>query len=323
MGSGDGTGAALLMEIPKVDLRGLEPDTPGWARARAAVTASMTAHGCVVVVHDALGAELRQALFGRALPQLFALPFEAKKRSGCFINGPHRGYVGQVPSEALESVPIQDAGDPGSIRAFSDDLWPQGNQEFCDTVVEFAKNMLELEQTVERLILEGLGTRDESIASHLGSLSHLVRMTLYGTPPDKETGISLRAHRDEHMTTVLAQHEVGGLEVQVGDGRWVAVPPEPGTLTVMAGDQFRVVTNGRVPGCVHRVRTPSGRVRFSALLNRRCKGQAVLRAIDELVDDDHPLMYNPCGPEEYRAFRLSEEGRNLSDPLKAFCGVER
>jgi hypothetical protein len=95
---------------------------------------------------------------------------------------------------------------------------------------------------VERLILEGLGTRDESIASHLGSLSHLVRMTLYGTPPDKETGISLRAHRDEHMTTVLAQHEVGGLEVQVGDGRWVAVPPEPGTLTVMAGDQFRVRT---------------------------------------------------------------------------------
>ncbi|RLM69034.1 hypothetical protein C2845_PM17G10330 [Panicum miliaceum] len=322
MGSGDGT-MAPPMEIAKVDLRDLEPHTPEWARARAAVTASITAHGCVVVVHDALGAELRQALFGRAMPQLFALPLEAKNRSGCFINGPHRGYVGQVPSEALESVPIPDADEPGSIGPFAGRLWPQGNEEFCDTVVEFVKNMMKLEETVERLILEGLGAREESIASHLGSLSHLVRMNLYGTPPDEETGISLRAHRDEHMTTVLAQHEVGGLQVQVGEGRWIAFPPEPGTLTFMAGDQFRVVTNGRVPGCVHRVRTPSGRERFSVLLNRRRKAPGVLRAMDDLVDDDHPLMFNPCGPEEYRAFRLSEEGRNLSDPLKAFCGVER
>jgi hypothetical protein len=49
--------------------------------ARDVVTAAMVAHGFVVVAHDALGPELRQALFGRTMPQIFALPSEAKAPS--------------------------------------------------------------------------------------------------------------------------------------------------------------------------------------------------------------------------------------------------
>lgn len=119
-----------------------------------------------------------------------------------------------------------------------------------DTIVSFAKNVLDLEQTVERMVLEGLGARGESIASQLSSQSHTIRATLYGAPlppgeDDAAAGdvsLSLHAHRDEHMTTVIAQHEVGGLEVQDAgdDGRWLAVPPDPGTLVFMAGDQFTV-----------------------------------------------------------------------------------
>ncbi|KAF0899139.1 hypothetical protein E2562_013365 [Oryza meyeriana var. granulata] len=69
------------MANPKVDLRGLKPGTPGWEEARTAVTASMVAHGCVVVAHGALGPELREALFGHAMREVFELPAEAKQRS--------------------------------------------------------------------------------------------------------------------------------------------------------------------------------------------------------------------------------------------------
>ncbi|CAL4984410.1 unnamed protein product [Urochloa decumbens] len=247
MGSGNGeatTTTKLTEEIGKVDLRGLEPGTPGWAEARAAVTSSMAAHGCVVLVaHDALDEKLRRALFGRALPELFfGLPFDAKKRSGAFSNGPHRGYVGQVPAVALETVPFPDAADdPGTVRDLAGRLWPDdGNPDFCDTIVAFAKNVLELEGAVERMVLEGLGAREESVAKHLASQSHAVRVTLYDAGGGG-VALALHAHRDEHMTTVIAQHEVGGLEVQdIRDGRWLPVPPEPGTLVFMAGDQFTV-----------------------------------------------------------------------------------
>ncbi|CAO2188169.1 unnamed protein product [Urochloa humidicola] len=67
----------VLPGIRRVDLRGVEPGGQGWEEARAAVAASMEAHGAVFIVQDALGPDLRRALFGGAVPEFFALPLDA------------------------------------------------------------------------------------------------------------------------------------------------------------------------------------------------------------------------------------------------------
>ncbi|RLM60606.1 putative inactive 2-oxoglutarate-dependent dioxygenase AOP2 [Panicum miliaceum] len=124
------------------------------------------------------------------------------------------------------------------------------------------------------------------------------------------------------MVSMVVQHEVEGLEVHIGDGRWVAVPP--GAFAIMAGEQLRVATNGRVPACLHRVRTPSSnRERFSVLFASRQKDGVAVSALEDLVDAEHPLLFNPLRHEKYTKWRYSKEGMKLEDPLKMFCGVEK
>ncbi|KAF6998884.1 hypothetical protein CFC21_014970 [Triticum aestivum] len=227
-----------LKEITKVDLRGLEPGRPGWDEARDAVTTSMVAHGCAMVhvQHVGLDEDIRQALFGRAMPELFALPAEAKQRN---VNSDvqYRGYIGQIPGMAYESMRIKDITDAVHISDFAGLLWPQGNPAFCDTVGEFAKNAVSLEKTVTRMVLEGLGVRDEhALDSHRDQLCYSFRMSYYGICPEENTAkVSLPEHREYNMTTTIVQHEVEGLEVQLKDGSWFAVPPEPDTVVIVAG----------------------------------------------------------------------------------------
>ncbi|KAM0922903.1 hypothetical protein ACQ4PT_005850 [Festuca glaucescens] len=357
------------MGITKVDLRGLEPGSQGWDDARAAATASMVEHGFVVVAHDALGPELRQALFG---PEL---------RRAAFGSGKPLVF-GWVPSEAEQQavvpLPLDSSGDnapaswecpralesgddSGGVRDFGNLIWPEGNQVLCDTLAASAKNMLKLEQIVETMILEGLGVQEEHIGAHLGELSYGMRLSRYGAlaEPEPQVDMSMAAHHDSSMITTIVQHEVEGLEVQAKDGTWLTVPPETDTFTFVAGELFtvrpndtsqnfhyssyrlpydyvhrsltpcmhgdgsrmQVLTNGRVPPCVHRVRTTTNRERYSLMFGSKGKESGMVSPMEELVDANHPLMYNTCNNDEYAKFRLSEESRKVDDPLKAFCGV--
>ncbi|XP_039794890.1 probable 2-oxoglutarate-dependent dioxygenase AOP1.2 [Panicum virgatum] len=161
--------------IGKVDLRGLQPGGPGWEEAKTVVTASMEAHGAVLVSHSAFGPDLRQALFGRAAPEFFALPMDSKQR---LVSGPLNGYLGPRPeAPAFESARVFERTLDGRVvRNSADVVWPDdGNPTFRDTVTRYAENMLDLKRMLVTMILESMGVRKEHVDTFLESPNYSVR----------------------------------------------------------------------------------------------------------------------------------------------------
>ncbi|CAL4914995.1 unnamed protein product [Urochloa decumbens] len=309
------------MEITKIDLRGLNPSSPGWGKACAAVTASMVAHGCVVVVHDAISPGLRRAVFDRAMPELFSFPVETKQRT-VSPSSALQGYVNKIHGVDFESFIVK-ADDARCVHDFTNIFWPQGNPEFSNTIEALARKIIEVEDMVEKMTLEGLGVREENIAAHLDALTHSLRFQQYSIPEESKMGVTLPRHTDPTLVTAIVQHEVEGLEMQAKDGSWVKIPPEADTITFVAGDLFALLTNGRVRPSVHRVRTPTNRERIVILCPAWGKNGVAINAMDELVDEENPPKYNPVTTDEFLQFRYSGEGLKSSDPLEDLCGVHK
>ncbi|MBH96842.1 MAG: 2OG-Fe(II) oxygenase [Rhodospirillaceae bacterium] len=73
-------------------------------------------------------------------------------------------------------------------------------------------------------------------------------------------------HTDFGVLTVLCQDNIGGLELQMLDGQWRAVPPIDDTLVINVGDLLERWSNGLFRSTPHRVINRSRKERLSLVL---------------------------------------------------------
>src|ERR1700676_4486673 len=206
----------------------------------------------------------------RALSQAFhALPMEAKQR--IVMNGYHRGYmpfssstivtstVAKVTrpnlSESLmimQEVPTDSPWYGEPLRG--PNQWPAELPEFRGVALDYMERMTALGLCMARGLAEALDLPRDWFLPFFQEPTLFLRLLHYPRQPDEAGLFGSAPHTDYGFITILAQDEVGGLEVRNRHNEWIAAPPIEGTFVMNVGDILQRWSNGRFASTPHRVR---------------------------------------------------------------------
>ncbi|KAJ6308763.1 hypothetical protein OIU76_018365 [Salix suchowensis] len=313
-------GSETSLKLPIIDFSNLgqNPGAAEWDLVKSQVRKALEEFGCFEALFDKIPAEIRKAIFG-AVEELFDLPLQTKMLNAS--KKPYHGYVGQYPQVPLfESMGIDDATIAEEVESMTRILWPQGNQNFSNTIVSFSEQVSELDHIVRRMIVESLGL-EKYLDEHMNCTNHLLRVMKYKGPETTETKLGLTSHTDKNMVTILYQNQVDGLELQTKDGSWIDLKPTPDSFVVMIGDSLYAWANGRLHSPYHRVMMRGNTARYSVGLFSVPKAGYMIKAPEEMIDEEHPLLFKPFDHVQFLGFYYTEAGQRAPSALKSYCGV--
>ena len=142
--------------------------------------------------------------------------------------------------------------------------WPK-LENFKEVLEKYTFKMTKLGRNLMRLALLSSGVKDLSVMQSLDTPTIWLRLLHY-PPISKNSPSDLYGsapHTDFGCLTILAQDEIGGLQVQTREGEWIDVPKLEGSFVVNVGDMLSRYTNGLLRSTPHRVINKSGKERFS------------------------------------------------------------
>ncbi|KAL1195293.1 Deoxypodophyllotoxin synthase [Cardamine amara subsp. amara] len=216
-----------------------------------------------------------------------------------------------------EDLGIENAMNNEETQRFTHFMWPQGNDRFCETVRTYSNAAVKLDQVLVRMIFENYGM-EKHYDSHMESVTYLLRFLKYLPPPESIPTLALPQHTDSAFLSILHYNDVNGLEVKLKTDEWITMHIPPKSYFVLAGDIAKAWSNDRIHSCEHRVAMAGDKIRYTLAVFSYVKG--MISVPEELVDEEHPLMYKPFDNLALIKFNATKEGREAKS-LKAFCGI--
>lgn len=228
------------------------------------------------VVNHGVDPALRAAVFA-ASKEFHALPDAEKQLIALDQN--HRGYIAINTSTDVNSdlAEVTKPNQSASFMMMREDTetnpdiylsgpnqWPQLNG-FHTACEAYAQAMTKLGYKLMGLALDAIGETDRSILSSFQTPTFWLRLLRYPSQPQQAPDdlYGSAPHKDFGCLTLLAQDDVGGLQVQTPAGNWVDAPPIENAFIVNVGDMLHRLSNGKLLSTPHRVINATGRERYS------------------------------------------------------------
>lgn len=275
--------------------------------------AACEAHGFLYVTDHGVPDALIADTFAWAA-RFFALPIE-RKRAVSLAN--NRGWEGvgaqkldaKAKSDQKESYycgldyPPDHPNAVARLNGYTSNLWPDGMPGFREAMQGYRDAMVALAERMMRHLALSLDLPPDYFDATMREPSVTLRLLRYPprAPDAAADEFGAGAHTDWGAITLLAQDELGGLEVQGADGRWIAARPVAGSFVVNLGDMIPRWTNGRYRSNPHRVvnANASGRDRHSIPLFYSPNYHARIEAVPGTVALGETPRYSPCTAGEH------------------------
>lgn len=266
--------------------------------------------------------------------RFFALPSEGK--AALAMNRWHRGYMGFGTATLRSSARFAPARRPNQQESFftrhdvpadhpdrAAGLPLQGPNQWPDDP-GFREVVLRYDDAVKRLGLSllpalslAVGEASDYFARRFDPPATALRLNHYPpAPADRpEDLFGSHPHTDYGFLTILAQDDVGGLEVQTTDGGWRAAPYVPGAFILNIGDVFARWTNDEFNSTPHRVVNPSSRRdRYSVAYFFDPNLHTMIDCLPRFRVD-RPARYEPVRFVDYFTTRLDANYERRLDPV--------
>lgn len=303
-------------------------DIGAWSRA--------SGEDSVRLARDAVRMCQRHAflyLIGHGIPQpildgafamarsYFALPLAEKERINYGQTGGNSGYIpsmaektdrttkGDAKEGFATGLRIPDV-DPALLiakKVTTPNLWPDNPPGFRPIVEGMLEAMRGVAAQVLAVAAEGLGGSRSFFADKVDRPLATLRLYRYPSQdPADDVSVGIGRHTDMECMSLLAQDDVGGLEVVSPGGGWRAATPLPGTLVLIVGEQLARWTNGMLKPTPHRVINRAGRERYSMPFFFTTNVDAPVGVIDGILPPGEAPRYEPVLAGEYVMQRLHQ-----------------
>ncbi|KAI4295610.1 hypothetical protein L6164_035636 [Bauhinia variegata] len=169
--------------------------------------------------------------------------------------------------------------------------WPPHLREACQ---EYARDMFKLSMKLMQLIALSLGLPAKRFHGFFKDQTSFVRLNYYPPCPSPHLALGVGRHKDAGALTVLAQDDVGGLEVKrKTDGQWLRVKPTPDAYIINVGDIIQVWSNEAYESVEHRVMVNSEKERFSIPFFLNPAHYTNVEPLEEMTSEENPAKYRP------------------------------
>lgn len=260
--------------------------------------------GFIYIANSGISSKLIEQVF-KYSKYLFDLPLETKQKMAWSDEFSNQGYVG-IERERLNPE------NPGDLKeAFNIvklDNFPT-SLYLSPAIPAFYKACTKVANSILQAFSLALELPEYFFTNNHNQQNHTLRLLHYPAlqQPPKNGQIRAGEHSDYGSITLLFQDDIGGLEVQIATGKWIAAPQIADTILVNTGDLIQRWTNDVFCSTKHRVIIPSqDKVKFSrysvAFFCHPNEDTEI--ACLESCQRNKPPIYSPITAGEYLLKRL-------------------